>query len=262
MLRFIEFGEHFKLPMYNLMVALGIVAGILVLHYRLRRAGYTDPQIEKVNMTLGISIAVGFIGAFLFDGWVSEYAVFSLETLNTIGFTFYGGFLTAAVLVLILVWALGLPYARTLNYIVPSLALAHGFGRIACFLGGCCFGAPTDHVCGVTYPEGSYPVLYYGGEQMPLHPTQLYEAGFLFLLFGITAKVPVGRNLPLIIYLMGYGMFRFLVEYIRADYRGKLFGIELLSPSQLVSVGVFLAGVGVALYTVMKRPNVQQPQPA
>lgn len=122
--------------------------------------------------------------------------------------------------------------------LAPAIPAGHCLGRIGCFLGGCCFGKPTDCVFGVVFPEGSLPYEYYGGA-VAVHPTQLYEAAFLLALFLFLLFCGKKYGFPL--YLILYGTGRFFLEFLRNDDRGILPGIPL-SPAQAISVLLVLLG--------------------
>ena len=82
-----------------------------------------------------------------------------------------------------------------------------------------------------------------------MHPTQLYEAAFLFVLFAVSVYLILKKDFKhtLSLYLIAYGVFRFLIEYVRGDDRGELVGF--VSPSQFWSI--FMAAAGVAILFVM-----------
>ena len=126
--------------------------------------------------------------------------------------------------------------------IAACIPAGHCLGRVGCFLGGCCFGKPTDSAFGVVFPEGSDPYEFYGGA-IAVHPTQLYEAAFLLALFFVLFFWLKKDALPF--YCILYGAWRFGIEFLRADDRGSLFGLPL-SPSQVISVALFILG-GVLL---------------
>ena len=134
-----------------------------------------------------------------------------------------------------------------LNFSIPSVILVHAFGRIGCFLGGCCFGKPTNNFFGIFFPDNSIPFHYYR-QHIRIYPTQLFESIFLFILFIATIKF-IPFKFCLVAYFIFYGLFRFFIEYLRGDYRGILF-INTLSPSQIISI-VFVA-LGVILYIISK----------
>ena len=119
---------------------------------------------------------------------------------------------------------------------MPSIVVAHAFGRIGCLMDGCCYGAITDAWYGIE--------MLSGGVWAKRVPTQLFEAIFLFLLFAVLVVLIVRkkfRNTPSV-YLIAYGVWRFLIEFIRDDNRGSS-GIPGLYPSQLTAIILVIIGV-------------------
>ena len=120
-----------------------------------------------------------------------------------------------------------------------AIAGAHSLGRIGCLFAGCCHGAITDSWIGVYNA-------YLGEKTIP---AQLFEAIFLAVL--CTALLFLyfkGVNLGFSVYLISYGVWRFLAEYLRDDERGASL-ISFLSPSQLISLGIFIVGVLLAMFS-------------
>ena len=110
------------------------------------------------------------------------------------------------------------------------IPLAHAIGRLGCFFAGCCHGKETDAWFGVK-------MLTENGWRTVV-PVQLFEAIFLFAVAGILLWLFFKREkaLPLMpIYCGFYGIWRFFIEYARADDRGASF-ISFLSPSQLTAL--------------------------
>ena len=100
-----------------------------------------------------------------------------------------------------------------LNLFLPSFALAQAFGRIGCFLGGCCYGRPAKFL-GVSYPEGSLPYIHHGST--PLIPVQLYESAYLLITFVILFKV-IRFNHRGAWYLILMPAGRFWLEFCRNE---------------------------------------------
>ena len=174
--------------------------------------------------------------------------------------------LAAVVLSRLLLWLGGLAGAwlfckrRRLSFdtlgrdLVPALPLFHAFGRVGCFLAGCCYGIPAPAGwLGVTFPASAIEA----PSGVPLLPVQLYEAAGCVLLFLLLDHLtdrgwPGGRLLAL--YLALYAVFRFLLEFLRGDaVRGSL---GPLSTSQVISLAV-LAGVLLA-ELLHHRRNIRQ----
>ena len=114
-----------------------------------------------------------------------------------------------------------------------SIVIAHGFGRIGCAFAGCCYGKKTDAWYGIWNGYLGYKTV----------PIQLFEAMFLFVLAAVMIvllfKFNFKHNMPL--YLVSYGIWRFVIEFFRADYRGEL--IPGISPSQFWSIIMAIGGV-------------------
>lgn len=128
------------------------------------------------------------------------------------------------------------PYA---DIAAVSIPMFHTFGRIGCFLSGCCYGIPWEH--GVTYTCSPIP----SANGVARFPVQLVEASLnlilCLVLMGLLKRGKLKGHL-LHLYLMVYPVYRFLLEFLRGDeYRGFLFG---LSTSQLISL-VILVVVGI-----------------
>ena len=127
-----------------------------------------------------------------------------------------------------------------LDMTVPGLAIAQGFGRIGCFLAGCCYGAPTDLPLGVVFPANSL-----APSGIHLHPTQIYSSIFdfilgIFLLYYSKKQRKDGKILGM--YLIIYSVGRFLVEFLRNDPRGN---VGLLSTSQFIAIFTLIFGIAV-----------------
>ncbi len=147
-----------------------------------------------------------------------------------------------------------LPMKDVTDCCAPAIAIFHGFGRIGCFLGGCCYGVEWEH--GITFTNS----LVESANGVPRVPVQLIEAGFEFLLGAVlwimlSKKKLYGRLLC--VYLISYSVERFIIEFWRGDeYRGHLFGF---STSQLISIGFF---VGTIVFLILKNVDKKKQKPA
>lgn len=153
------------------------------------------------------------------------------------GLTFIGGLIGGTLCFLMIYLFFRKKYATHLHRVISILPccilIAHAFGRIGCFFAGCCYGKETDSLLGVQFLQLPHPV----------HPTQLYEAGFLFILFFICFYLLLKKDFKhkLSHYLISYGIFRYFLEYLRGDNRGEL--IVLITPSQFWSLLMILLGI-------------------
>lgn len=165
------------------------------------------------------------------------------------GSVFYGGLLGGLAAAAIYLRARRLPFAPFADVVAPAIPLFHAFGRIGCFLGGCCYGIPCDF--GITYTRALTPE----ANGVARFPVQLLESALLFLLFFILRALYRraalrGRLLPL--YLGVYAVLRFFLEFLRGDaIRGLYFG---LSTSQWISGGILLA---LAAWALLRRRRIR-----
>lgn len=181
------------------------------------------------------------------------------------GLVFYGGLLAGlAVMVLGCRWW-RLPARPLLDAVCHYAPLGHAFGRLGCFFGGCCFGAPTDSVLGIRFPAGSPAFLQHQAQgllapgavtSLPVHPSQLYEAAGNLVLFLVLDRLSRRRHrLPpgrlALYYLLGYALLRFVLEFWRGDaVRGLSYG---LSTSQYLALAVMVLG-GLCLWRTGRAP--------
>ena len=251
MLPIIDLGI-IKISSYTLMLIIGLI-GYLICTILIVE------NVEKIerkasNRLLIISI-FGFIALGVF-AFIFNSIFHSIEEGKIVigGITWLGGVVGAFPITIWLIYKYGYKAKGNalclFNFLIPGIVLAHGFGRIGCFLGGCCFGQVTDSIFGIKFPEGSLAALTYpssSGGSLPVLPTQLFEAIFEFVLFAIML---IGykklKSYNLSVYFMSYGIFRFVLEFFRGDDRGST-GF-FLSPSQFLSILVIVAGVLLILY--------------
>lgn len=230
MLKYINPGNT-PIPSYNLLIGIGIALAMLCLQYDKWFLSRTEKERNNIHLSLLLATITGFSGAYIFDAFTQGISL-SFDNLQHIGLTFFSGLLTGAILLTICLYFFKLPVLTTLNNLTPYFCIAHIFGRIGCFLAGCCYGAPTTSFLGISYPEGSLP--YHHFHDSKLHPTQLYESFFILLVFlYLKTKHP---KQAILIYFLSYSLFRFCVEFIRADNRGTVWNGAGITPSQLLSV--------------------------
>ncbi len=238
----------FKFHMYGFMVAVGVAAALFILYFFGSRKKVSEKFLDFVFYNTLAAVLGGFGSAALFQ------AVYDYIEDPSAGFTFNGGItfiggLIGGVVVFLAIYFILRPrldgrLTQMISIIPCAITAGHGFGRVGCFFAGCCYGNPTDSFLGVVFPA-------YGCPDYPVHPTQLYEAAFLFILCGICAYLVMKKNFRynMCIYLAAYGVFRFCLEFVRGDRRGEfLFGI---TPSQFWSIVMVFASVGV--YFLLKK---------
>ena len=255
--------------LFDIFFLIGIILGVLYLYIKTKKWDISNKQMDRLIIILGISGILMYVSAHLFD---SLFQVLKGNKWEDGGITFLGGAIIGILSFGILFWIL-LKEKRSelkkyLNVLVIGLVIGHAFGRIGCFCAGCCFGKITDSFLGIVFPEGSSPYYYivkhYVSEGMMLEaaeklalstkvfPTQLFEASFLFILAFILHKL---KHHQFEIYLISYGIFRFLLEFLRADDRGSLFGF--FSPSQWLSILIIITGLISILIEYKQKKSLQ-----
>jgi Prolipoprotein diacylglyceryltransferase len=219
------------------MIALGFLAAIAVGMFRAKRSNLDSNMIPDIAL---LCLIFGFIGAkVLFV--IVEFPAFSQNpwlVFSGEGFVVYGGIISGVLAAIIYCKKKKCDFYRYLDILIPSVALAQGFGRIGCFLAGCCYGRATTDWYGVTFPEGSI-----APAGIPLIPTQLISAGGDFLLAAfliLYSKHAKYKGNVGAVYLVLYGIGRFLIEFLRNDERG---GVGFLSTSQFISLFIVIGGL-------------------
>lgn len=222
---------------YGFMIALGILACIFLGLYRAKRRGMSQDAVLDISI---IGILCGFLGAKLLyilvelDRFLQE----PLQVLGSEGFVVYGGILAGVFSAILYCKRKGLSFLEYFDLLAPSIAIAQGFGRIGCFLAGCCYGRETQCFLGVTFPEGSI-----APSGVKLLPTQLFSSAGDFLIMAILllySRKPRPKGNTGALYLLLYGVGRFLIEFLRSDERGT---VGVLSTSQFISIGICVAAL-------------------
>jgi phosphatidylglycerol:prolipoprotein diacylglycerol transferase len=235
---------------YGFFVAIGFLLGFFIAVRRGREEGIPFERIVDLLFYIVLSAIIGSRLLFVLTEF-DHYRNHPLQIFRIWegGLVFYGGLILAiAVSIGYLRWN-RLPIWKFGDISSLSIALGLFFGRIGCFFAGCCYGKETSLPWGVTFTDtNSLARLNFS-----LHPTQIYEALgslaiFLFLNWKKRRRAFEGEIFWLFILL--YSAIRFLIEFLRDDPRGFLFG-EVLSTSQ--GIGFFLALASLFMLFYLKR---------
>jgi phosphatidylglycerol:prolipoprotein diacylglycerol transferase len=267
---FEAFGRNIgplTLHTYGFLLAVAFIAGLWVANRQARRAGLDPARITDMAVYVLIG---GLLGAKLLLVIVEWpfYARNPRELLSILqsGGVFYGGLLGALPVAWWYARRHQLEGWRTADVLAPGVAIGQVIGRLGCFSAGCCYGRPTGVPWAVTFRD-PYATRAVGTPlDVPLHPTQLYEAGAVLLLFlGLVWLAGRKRfqGQVTLAYLFGYAVVRFAIEFYRGDAsRGTVLG-GWVSTSQFIAILVVL-GVAV-LYPYLRRkqpPERLEPAPA
>lgn len=169
------------------------------------------------------------------------------------GLTYYGGLLFAGVAGVLLLRRDRFPLGKACDLASVGIAIGLGFGRMGCFLAGCCFGDVSHIGHALSFPPGSPAsddqwqrglIESIGEPSLPVLPTQIYESAMSFAVAGFLLFYLQGRKRYdgqiFVWFLALYAFGRFVIEFFRADDRGGALG---LSTSQLIGLGVIAFAV-------------------
>lgn len=233
------------IDLYTVFLCIGIIGAIVVFRIFADRAKMYWKLHNFVLVTAVASIICGYFSAVLFQ------ALYNIERRGSFiidkytGATFYGGLIGGAACFLIIYFGIGAfifkngenkkGFFTIADIAAASIAIAHGFGRIGCLMAGCCHGKITD----------SFGAIYMPAINAKAIPLQLYEAIFLFALFGFFVwRLMTKRSCNLPLYMVLYGSWRFVIEFFRTDDRGSTF-VDFLSPSQLIALLMVVGSVAL-----------------
>lgn len=270
---FTIFGVGFDL--YALFILLGLICCFVFLWFALKKAGFNYDANSTILIVGLFAVAFGVFFATLFQS-VYNYIADPSKGFQWGGMTYLGGVIGGAGTFLLIYnvymhavaprtkikWLqtnANAGLVDALPVIPAAILLATGIGRIGCFFAGCCAGKPTDGSWGLACSQ-DYP-----GEKVV--PIQLFESAFCLALalVMIFLYFKFRFNCNFSLYLIGYGIWRFCIEFARGDERGSFIGA--ISPSQFWSIVMVLLGVGYfflyryVLKKRMKNPLSQPLQP-
>ena len=250
---------------FGLALALGFAAAVWV---GSRLAARTPGRAPDTFSTLAVwMILAGVAGAraaYVAEHWSAEFApavgrgdFLALFRVDQGGLMFYGGLAGAALALALYARATRDSFPGLADLVAAVLPLGHAFGRLGCFMHGCCYGRISHAACAVRFPRYSPAwhdhvesglIAETAARSLPVLPTQLMEAAGNLLLFALLVRVYRRRGdrpgTVAGVYCMGYAALRFTVEAFRGDPR---MAVGTLSISQAASLGVALFGLALVL---------------
>ncbi len=252
----------FPITTYGIFLAVGMLLALFVASRLAARDGLPRERIYDLGLWVLIG---GLLGSKLLMFLVEpDVKVFTLDFLRS-GGVYYGGFLGGFFALVILIRFYKLPFWKVADALAPGVALGQAFGRQGCFAAGCCWGKETTLPWGVHFSELGHeytgvPIYGPDGGDLYLHPTQLYESFTMLAVFVLLVYLHRKKKFDgqvLIAYGIIYGLFRFLIEFIRDDPRGDLWGLTTLtglSTSQMISL---LVAVGAVIFMIIRLRKVR-----
>lgn len=244
------FGKTF--PLYGLCFWIGIILAttLAILLCTKRGMKRYDLIYAAVFAMVGVFIGSKLLFILITLPEIIENDIPLMSVIRG-GFVFYGGLGGGALGIFIYAKAFKMKVIDFFDMCAVVVPLGHAAGRVGCLFGGCCYGCPYDGPFSVTYgsTQGTVPL------NTPLLPVQLIESMSLLLLFVVILVVfllrPKQRGLNSCLYLIGYPIIRFTLEFFRYDAeRGGFLG---LSTSQWISLAIFVGSVTWLVFSLIKK---------
>jgi len=220
----------FTVYSYGVMVAVGFCLAAFLACARASKFGMSrDAALDVLIFALASGIAGARILYILLN--LGYYRANPAEILNLSkgGLVWYGGFAAALLASIWFIRRKGLDFWSVSDLLAPYIALAQAFGRIGCYLNGCCYGVAASH---------GFP--FYGR-----HPAQIYSAILLLIIFAVLFRWQGARRFSGEIFLgycALYSCKRFFIEFLRGDNSRIILGLTM---SQLISAAVLLAALWI-----------------
>jgi phosphatidylglycerol:prolipoprotein diacylglycerol transferase len=249
---------------YGVLLAAAYLLGLQFAIVRARSRRIDQNRVMDLGIWIIISALVGAKALLLvtdFDVYWNNPREF-MSLVRSAG-VFYGGLIAAVSVALFYLWRHRMPMWTVTDCFAPGIALGHVIGRMGCLAAGCCWGRPTDVPWAITFNNPN--IDRYGSvgtpQGIPLHPTQIYEAGAeLLILVLLLATERKGRPFPgrtFWLYMLLYAISRFIIEIYRGDPRGA---VGPFSTSQFISL--ILAPLSIIMLILLSRRFAPAPAEA
>jgi phosphatidylglycerol---prolipoprotein diacylglyceryl transferase len=232
---------------YGLMLALAFLIGTWLGMREAKRLGLDEDRLVNVILIVLIASVLGARALYVLEH-IQEFRREwgSVIALWQGGLTLYGGIIAGTVAGLLAAQRFGLPMWTVADALAPSLAIGTAFGRVGCFLNGCCYGRPTRLPWGVHFPPDSFAGLEFGNAAV--HPSQLYFAAAGTILFAILMGLRRRLTVPGVLFwtfIVLFGLVRIPLDMTRS-YEPEAVVFHLSSfdvtESQLSSLALVLFG--------------------
>lgn len=238
---------------YGFMIAIGVLAAWFVAEQRARKMHLAYEHVFYLVVWCAIG---GFASAKILF-WITNWREFlqnPWEIIGSEGFVVYGGIIGGILVGWLYCTIKKLKFLTYFDLMMPSIALAQGFGRLGCLLAGCCYGKETSGPFAITFTDSDF-----APNHVPLIPTQIYSsildfAHFFLLLYVAKHKKADGQVAGC--YLICYSIGRFVIEMFRGDIeRGN---VGIFSTSQFISIFILIAGIGLTAVTGRRKSQSNQ----
>ncbi|MCB1777512.1 MAG: prolipoprotein diacylglyceryl transferase [Candidatus Competibacteraceae bacterium] len=242
---------------YGLMYLIGFLTGWALGRYRAKQPcfGWSAEQVDDLvfYIALGVILGgrIGYILFYGFDSFLQNPLV--LFRVWEGGMSFHGGFLGVLLAMVVFARKYQKPFWDAIDFVAPLIAPGILFGRIGNFINGELWGRVTDLPWGMVFTQT--------GDNLPRHPSQLYEAaleGFaLFTIVWLFSAKPRPMMAVSGVFALSYGIFRFLVEFVRQpDAHLGYLAFGWVTMGQILSLP--LIAVGMVLLSLAYRRKIEK----
>lgn len=238
-----------KIHWYGLMYVFGFVGAYLVAEYRKSRLSWSSEQVSDLFFYSAIGVILGGRLGYCLLYKPMEYLSDPLSIITGIqdgGMSFHGGFVGVVLAVIYYARKQKTELAKVADFVAVLAPVGLFFGRMGNFINQELWGKPTDAAWGMVFQKS--------GDSIARHPSMLYEAAFeglvLFVVLFLFSKVQRRAWKVTGLFLLGYGLSRFLIEFVRlpdADIGYVAFG--WLTIGQIYTIPMLVIG----LYLFLKR---------
>ncbi len=242
----------FTIATYGLLILTGFIIGIVIALFRADKHNQKKEDVFYASLFAVIGLIIGAKLVYLlinipyiinnFQAMIKnpQYIIAMLQG----GFVFYGGLAGAIILMYVYTKKYKIDFIDLVETLTPSFPLIHAFGRLGCFLAGCCYGIPFKAPIGMRFSQSLV-----APNNVELFPVQLLESFLNILIFTflfIYARKKRSKGNLIRIYLILYSIARFFLEYLRYDAeRGFWMGV---STSQWFSIAIIIAVIAEYIY--------------
>lgn len=233
---------------YGVLVASGVLLGLGYARRQAPRLGLHPDDVWNLGIYMVLVALVVAKVWLVFSAWdyymANPREIFSMAVLQS-GGTWYGGVVGAMLTIIVYKYVKKIPILPLLDAFAFAVPLGHTMGRLGCFAAGCCYGKPTSVAWAVTFKNELAEQLAGTPLNVPLHPTQLYEATAEFLNFLVIVWLARRQRFSgqlVGTYFLLYGFERGTIEFFRGDPGRTLMFHNSFSLMQVTSIALILTG--------------------
>jgi phosphatidylglycerol:prolipoprotein diacylglycerol transferase len=236
-----------KVHWYGIMYLCAFASAWLLAMYRARLPHALINKLQVENLitygAFGVVLGgrLGYVVFYNFDYWMSD--PLWLFRIWEGGMSFHGGLIGVIVAMFLFAHRIRVSYISLMDFVAPLVPLGLGFGRLGNFIGQELWGRQTSVAWGMIFPKDP--------DGLVRHPSQLYQAALeglvLFAVLFWFSRQPRPRGAVCGLFLVLYGVFRFLIEFVREPDQGIGLLMGWMSRGQLLSVPLFILGIALII---------------